>query len=160
MSITSVHFKDSELQCHCGCGVNGMQQSALDLAEDVRSKAEDHFGQGRVKIDVISPYRCPEHNAAVGGAKHSQHVLGLALDLRLEIAQDYGGKGKRKWVPVPVGVFEQIARRSKLLGGIGRDDQRGFVHIDARPRTTAVPAQWAYKDGKEVAYYKPGTVVA
>tara|TARA_R110000868_G_scaffold187432_4_gene429962 strand:+ start:2738 stop:3151 length:414 start_codon:yes stop_codon:yes gene_type:complete len=137
-----------------------MQQSALDLVEDVRSKAEDHFGQGRVRLSVDSAYRCPEHNAAVGGAKQSQHMLGLALDLHIEIAQDSGGKGKRKWVPVPVGVFEQIARRSKLLGGIGRDDGRQFVHIDSRPRTTAMPAQWAYKGSKEVAYYKPGTVVA
>ena len=157
MSVTSAHFADEELCCP-HCLINGMQQSALDLAEDVRAKAEDNYGQGRVRLTVNSAYRCPEHNVAVGGAKHSQHVLGLALDLKMEIAQDFGGKGKRKWVPVPVGVFEGIARRSKLLGGIGRDDERQFVHIDARPRTTAIPAQWAYKSGKEVPYYAAGTV--
>ena len=152
MNVTSAHFSESELICK-HCGTNGMQRSTLDLAEDVRSKAEDHYGQGRVKLVVLSAYRCSEHNKEIGGAPHSQHLMGLALDVGLQIAQDYGGKGKRKWVPVSPAVFEQIARRSKLLGGIGRDDARGFVHIDARPRTTAACAQWCYSGSKEVPYY-------
>ena len=150
--METAHFKDAELACPC-CGANGVKQSILDLAEDVRSKAEDHYGLGRVRLAVSSAYRCEDHNSAVGGAKHSQHVLGLALDLRMQVAQDIGGKGARKWVDVPVGMFEQIARRSKLLGGIGRDDERQFVHIDSRPRSSAIPAQWCYKNGKEEAYY-------
>ena len=33
------------------------------------------------KIGIESGYRDPEHNARVGGAKHSQHIKGTALDL-------------------------------------------------------------------------------
>jgi uncharacterized protein YcbK (DUF882 family) len=153
VGLTSAHFTDSELACPC-CGENGMQQSALDLLEDIRSKAEDHFGMGRVRVIPTSAYRCEAHNKAVGGAAHSQHVKGLAADWTMQVGQDRG-KGKTEWVTVPVSVTEQIARRSKLLGGIGRDDERKFIHTDSRPKMNALPAQWAYKDGKEVPYYKP-----
>jgi uncharacterized protein YcbK (DUF882 family) len=30
---------------------------------------------------VVSGYRCPAHNEAVGGAVHSQHLLGTAADI-------------------------------------------------------------------------------
>lgn len=152
MGASSKHFTDAELTCPC-CGVNGVQQIGVDLAEDIRSKAEDHYGMGRVKLVVDSAFRCEAHNKEVGGAKHSQHLLGTALDLRMLVAMD-SGKGV-KWQPISPAIFEGIARRSPLLGGIGRDDERGFVHVDGRPKTTATPAQWCYKGGKEVAYFKP-----
>lgn len=127
-----------------------MKQAGVDLAEDVRKLAEDHFGAGRVRMIPTSGFRCEDHNAAIGGAPRSQHVQGIALDLKLQVQQGDG------WKWVDAASLEVIARRSKLLGGIGRDDERGFVHIDARPRTTALPACWCYSGGKEVAYYKAG----
>lgn len=154
MGATGPHFTDAELQCP-HCKVNGMKQEAVDLFEDVRAKAEEYFGGGRVRMLPDSAYRCEEHNAAVGGAPRSQHMQGLALDFRMQVGQDRG-KGKIEWVPVQPKTVEEIARKSQKLGGIGRDDERGFVHIDARPRTTALPACWCYSGGKEVAYYKAG----
>ena len=38
---------------------------------------------GANKITIVNGYRCPEHNAAVGGSKKSMHLLGLAADVRL-----------------------------------------------------------------------------
>lgn len=38
-------------------------------------------GLGNKPIMVSSFYRCAELNAAIGGAKHSQHMYGTAIDL-------------------------------------------------------------------------------
>jgi uncharacterized protein YcbK (DUF882 family) len=145
---SSAHFSDTELACPC-CGVNGVTQRGVDLLEDVRSIAGLQLGMDSVRLTIKSGFRCEEHNIKIGGAKNSQHMAGTAADAVLQVKQGKAGK----WVNVPVSTFEQIARRSKLLGGIGRDDERGFVHIDARPKAQATPAQWCYKGGKEVAYY-------
>jgi hypothetical protein len=154
MGATGPHFGAKELSCPC-CGENGMQESAIYLWEDIRSRAENHFGLGRVRIRVNSAYRCEAHNAAVGGTLKSQHVTGLAMDGVLEVAKDWGGKGGVRWERVAPALWEPIVRTCLTLGGIGRDDERWFIHADSRPRSTAIPAQWCYKDGKEVAYYKP-----
>jgi uncharacterized protein YcbK (DUF882 family) len=151
MGATGPHFSESELACPC-CGVNGVKPEGIALFEDVRRLAEDHFGMGRVSMNVSSGYRCEAHNAKVGGESKSQHMAGLAIDFQMQIGQDRG-KGKTEWVSVQPSIVEQIARRSKLLGGIGRAST--FLHIDARPRATAMPAQWAYDaSGKACAYFK------
>lgn len=153
MGATGPHFSESELACK-DCGVNGVKPQGVALFEDVRRLAEEHFGMGRVRMVVNRGYSCEAHNAALGGASKSQHVEGLAIDFRMLVGQDRG-KGRIEWVPVSPAVVEQIARRSKLLGGIGRASN--YVHIDARPKTTAMPAQWAYDaNGKACAYFKAG----
>lgn len=144
--MTSEHFTDAELRCPC-CGVNSIQPDALDLAESIRATASAKLGT--IRLIVTSGYRCESHNAAIGGAPRSQHVQGLALDLRLELQHD------GVWTPVQPSEWEPIARLAPKLGGIGRDDERGFIHVDARPRFTSLPAQWCYHAGREVAYYKP-----
>lgn len=154
MGATSAHFSAKELSCPC-CSVNGMQQSALDLFEDIRAKAESVYGMGRVRMIPTSGFRCEAHNAdpKVGGSPNSQHPKGTAADLVLQISQDRG-KGKQEWVTVHPGEWEPIARKAQALGGIGRDDERLFIHCDCRQKMSNVPAQWCYSGGKEVAYYK------
>jgi uncharacterized protein YcbK (DUF882 family) len=85
----------------------------------------EHFGK---PVHITSGYRTAAHNAAVGGAKSSQHLLGKAADF---------------WVEgVPVATVADYAE--KLLpgrGGIGRYPKNaahpgrstGWVHIDTRP---------------------------
>lgn len=153
MGATGPHFSEKELACPC-CGVNGMQQEAVDLAENVRSLAEDHFGMGRVVMKVSSGYRCAGHNATIGGAPASQHVQGLALDFFMDILQDRG-KNKQEPNQVSSTVVEGIARKAKLLGGIGLNRHNNMVHIDARPKYNGVVAQWCYSPtGKEQPYYQ------
>lgn len=74
-------------------------------------------------IVIGSAYRTPEHNRAVGGARHSQHVHGRALDV-------YPPKG---WT---VDRFYQVIRnaardRESRIQAIGRYDR--FIHFDIRP---------------------------
>ena len=85
----------------------------------------EHFGK---PVHITSGYRTAAHNAAVGGAKSSQHLLGKAADF---------------WVEgVPVATVADYAE--KLLpdrGGIGHYPKdaahpkrsTGWVHIDTRP---------------------------
>lgn len=46
-------------------------------------------------LTIVSAYRCPVHNHAVGGATNSMHMYGAAADLpygRVTIAQAIGAK--------------------------------------------------------------------
>jgi hypothetical protein len=50
------------------------------LAQKVLQPVRDHYGVG---VKVNSGYRSPESNAAVGGAKTSDHCLGRAADIEI-----------------------------------------------------------------------------
>jgi hypothetical protein len=77
MKITK-NFSDSELKCKGGkrcCGGLVKYDPALaQVAQEIR----DDLG---VAVNVNSGYRCPKHNAAVGGSKGSDHMRGRAMDL-------------------------------------------------------------------------------
>jgi len=75
MGATGPHFSEAELACH-HCGVNGCKQSLVDALEAFRAIV------GKPVI-VSSAYRCPQHNAEAGGAGRSEHVEGLAADIRV-----------------------------------------------------------------------------
>ena len=134
---TSEHFQEAELACPC-CGVNGVQQPVLDAAEAIRSAAEQRYGKVRVK--TTSAYRCPAHNAAIVGSVKSQHMLGTALDIRLQAFKWNKFLNLKQWVTIAPCEWEDLARQAGV-GGYGRDDERQFAHIDTRDKV----AQWCYK---------------
>ena len=128
MGATSLHFSQAEMCCPC-CAVNLCQQSLLDALEAFRAIA------GKPVI-VTSGYRCPEHNKAVGGAKNSQHTQGLAADIKV--------------TGLTAAQLEAIARQVPAIHGIGRNDHRGFLHVDTR----TLKAQWCYElGGHQCPYY-------
>jgi hypothetical protein len=48
-----------------------------------------------------------------------------------------------------------IARSVPAIHGIGRDDYKGFLHVDVRDKKT----QWCYgPDGQQCKYYPAGDV--
>src|SRR6202043_648400 len=80
------HFSDAELCCRgtdCsadglnGCGVNGCQPALVEALEAFRTLA------GKPVV-IDSAYRCEKHNAQAGGAGKSEHVEGLAADIRVD----------------------------------------------------------------------------
>lgn len=109
----SIYFSDDELTCHC-CGKypeNGMSQSLLDLLDEIRERVGG-------PVELSCAYRCPNHNADVGGVTNSQHVLGTAAD-----------------VLVPDGwSVDKLADLAVELGadGVGRYYSNDFVHVDVR----------------------------
>lgn len=118
MGDQSPHFSTSEMQCH-DCGKCVLDPGLLPALEALRS-----LGPEPILID--DAYRCPEHNAQVGGVNDSTHMEGKAADLRIEgltLQQMYD---RAKSVP------------AFLNGGIGVYDG-GFIHVDVREGK----ARWA-----------------
>ena len=67
------------LSCRC-CGylnVGGRLAKLLNALEILRS-------QVHTPIAIVSGYRCPSHNRAVGGAGGSKHLTGEAADISVE----------------------------------------------------------------------------
>lgn len=85
-------------------------------------KATKGFGKIREKygspLAINSGYRPPSVNRRIGGARYSQHINGLAID----ICPANGDFGK----------LLQICRASDCTG-LGRGMHRGFIHCDWRP---------------------------
>lgn len=106
------YFSESEFRCkHCGQLPPGGMDRALLLKLDA---LRERVGAA---IIVTSGYRCPDHNAAVGGVSNSQHVRGTAADI---------------FAP-GVGV-DELADAAVAVGfdGVGRYYGAGFVHVDTR----------------------------
>ena len=60
-----------------------LQRMAVEILQPIR----DAWGQ---PIVISSGYRCPRLNAAVGGVKGSQHLLGQAADIKANNPKDNG----------------------------------------------------------------------
>lgn len=57
-----------------GARAEGVNKAVMSAWANVQQK----YGRS---FDIVSGYRSPEHNARVGGAKHSQHIHGNAIDI-------------------------------------------------------------------------------
>ena len=117
------HFQLDEFACRCGCGrhkklstVANLRRLAINL-EVIREAA------GGGPLVVQSGFRCPAHNARVGGATRSLHMQGLAADLR-----------GRHITPARLAeVIERLIGEGKVSqGGIGIYSSSGFTHYDCR----------------------------
>ncbi len=76
-------FRPEEFLCKCGCGagVERMDPAMLAMLDEARRLAG-------IPFVVSSAYRCPAHNAAVGGVKDSAHARGHAVDIRCTSSQE------------------------------------------------------------------------
>ena len=106
----SENFKASEFACK-GTGTlpeEGMDPKLIELLEKIRA----HFD---APVLITSGYRSPEHNKAVGGAKNSYHVKGMAADIQVGHTP-------------PSKVYNYLNTFHK--GGLGRYTK--FTHVDVR----------------------------
>lgn len=109
--MLSEHFSEEEFACHhCGqLPEQGISPALLNGLERLRALF-------KLPIHVTSGYRCPCHNAAVGGVSNSQHVLATAADIYID--------------GVPVRDLASSCR--KIFDGVGVYEDDGFVHVDMR----------------------------
>ena len=119
----SPHFNSSEFRCKC-CGKIKIDTVLIDTLE----KLFPALDLGR--INVISGYRCPAHDKAVGGRGAGSHVEGYAADVRCFY---------RDGSIVPSSVVTLTLERMGHNNGIGFrcgrvSDSSGNTHIDTKPR--------------------------
>lgn len=113
----SPSFRVREFSCK-GSDVVLLDEELVVLLQCIR----EHFGK---PLHITSGYRTAAHNAAVGGSKSSQHLLGRAADIQV----------------AGVSVEDVAAYAESLLpgwGGVGRypvkaGRTKGWVHVDTRP---------------------------
>jgi uncharacterized protein YcbK (DUF882 family) len=131
----SEHFSRREFACKCGCGACAPSPSLMLALERIRTAIG-------APVIVHSGTRCEDHNRSEGGARASQHLIGVG---GYSLAADISSPGK---TPLDVYraalVIPDIAR-----GGIGVYRWASglwWVHVDVR----GAVARWASLDGKAV----------
>jgi hypothetical protein len=104
------NFSPAEIACR-GTGKLLVNEAALDALQALRVRL------GKPLI-IRSAYRSPEHNRAVGGAKASKHMEGIAFDVSMANHDPEG--------------FEAAARAVGFRG-FGFYPRSGFIHVDLGP---------------------------
>jgi len=72
--------------------------------------------QWQMPMIITSGYRCPEHNKAVGGSPHSQHLEGRAADIAMT-------SGTERW---------EFLRLCYQHGFTGIGIHSKYIHLDTR----------------------------
>ena len=121
----SRHFNSKEFECNCKqCEINYIDEDFIEKIEIVR----EEYGK---PIKVNSGYRCPAHNKAIGGAANSSHTSGMAGDVcPIVVTLD----SLDELYDICYDVFDNI--------GDGRN--KGFVHVDSRPKKASGKRTWLY----------------
>ena len=69
------NFTRNEFQCSCGCSAQIVDEMLVQKLQTIRTVYD-------TPLKITSGYRCVKHNAAVGGAKSSKHLYGIAADVK------------------------------------------------------------------------------
>lgn len=85
-----------------------------------------------VPIQITSAYRSPTYNAAVGGARFSQHLLFNALDVFSKGASPAVLAAAVRELRGTRLRVRATGERFTFRGGVGVYPRSGFVHVDTR----------------------------
>jgi N-acetylmuramoyl-L-alanine amidase len=122
------YFSEEEMMCHgagqghCDCGVGSAENVSPRLLELLDQLRENIGGP----LEVSCMYRCPAHNAAVGGVPNSQHVQGTAADVQTPNFDHCHTPDELAWyshqLPFDgIGVYDWGCHVDVRDGGIGSD---------------------------------------
>lgn len=102
------NFHLSEYSCPC----SACQFVKVDMGHVAKlQKLRDKVGP----IHITSAYRCPKHNAEVGGVPNSQHLDGIATDIYSDTLN-----------------ATALAKAADDFDGVGLYVSQSFVHVDSR----------------------------
>ena len=122
------NFNISEMEYY-----NKVPPNLLDNAKEVLTNLQALRDACGKSITIMSGYRSPERNEAVGGATKSQHMEGNACDIKVK---DMDPKDV-------AALIEKLIKEGKMKqGGLGTYPRatiaEGWVHYDTR----GVRARW------------------
>lgn len=106
----STNFKVREFACTDGSDPIFIDSDLVNVLQKVRT----HFGKS---VTINSAYRTPTKNKAVGGTTYSQHLYGMAADIKVT------GVSPKK-------VAQYVEKLLPNSGGIGIYST--FTHVDVR----------------------------
>ena len=121
MSKDTTHFSattDHMMLCPC-CKKGGFESALLIVLEVIRANFD-------APVTIHSGSRCTKHNASVGGAPKSQHLVND--DILESDAADISVEGIST---KQLHLFVKSLPFANLLG-IGYYPNNGFVHVDTR----------------------------
>jgi hypothetical protein len=128
----SAHFWFTEFACKCGrmtCPKIKVVRELLVGLEKLRALG---YPRG---LRIVSGYRCPDHNAAVGGARNSQHMYGCAADLHPVARAD---------AVLGLHAFSGVGAQGSLSGLVRHVDVRHAGPKNVTGSSTAHPSRWHY----------------
>lgn len=111
------YFKIEDFACKC-CGklpeggMNPVLLQAIDELQEALYEEDESYD-----LHIECGYRCPEHNADVGGVPDSQHVLGNAVDC---------------WIDEDVDDLKRVVLEMETFDGVGYYNFEQFCHVDMR----------------------------
>jgi uncharacterized protein YcbK (DUF882 family) len=118
MAKITNNFSLQEFNSKCRRPIpNRVLPNIIELAKNLQV-LRDAVGKS---ITITSGYRSPEHNAKIKGAKNSQHITGMAADIKVK------GMTPKEVALVIEGLIEQGKMKQ---GGIGI--YPSWVHYDIR----------------------------
>ena len=106
------NFRVKEFACKDGSDPVFVDTYLAEILQQLR----DHYGKA---VIVVSGYRTPSYNKKCGGATYSQHLYGMAADVKISGV-----------TPEEVAQFAETILKDK--GGIGIYST--FTHIDTRTK--------------------------
>lgn len=127
----SAHFSFAEFACKCGgrygsCERIKLRRQLVIGLEQYRAKAG--------ATTIVSGYRCPGHNRAVGGASSSQHMFGGAADVGYALTDRQVAR---------IGAFSGIGR-SRTTHKVRHVDVRAIAGHNLTGGSTKRPTIWDY----------------
>ena len=132
MSQIGKYFKATEFECPC-CKLTAPSNRLVGILDVART----HLGPLRIN----SSYRCPKHNAEVGGKKHSLHLPIGGTVYAADVTYSDAGKRHGEHILRLYVVLENIARRyDGMPYGLGLYGT--FVHFDTRGEVGKPMARW------------------
>ena len=118
MDDLTAHFRWAEFACRDGTPVPEEYKARVETLAVQLEILRAHFG---APIRIISAYRSPDYNEAIGSKPSSQHVRGRAVDISVVGV-------------APEMVYAKACQLQEdgvfIMGGCGL--YPSFVHIDTR----------------------------